>query len=134
MAWTAPTVAEFKARFPAFQAVSDTVVQGALDEGALRADETWVSEADYRLGIMLYAAHVLTLDGHGTGAEAEAGAAGTLSLTSFKSGTFSFTKSSGASSGGSANAFGTLGMTTYGQRYLELLRQNVPAVAIAVVM
>ncbi|WP_343711904.1 DUF4054 domain-containing protein [Inquilinus sp.] len=127
MAWNPPTPADLKARFPAFAAVSDSVVQGALDEAALQVDETWVSEADFRLGRLLLAAHILTLDGLGTGAEAEAAAAGAMGFKRMKSGRLELERFSAADAGGDGSV---LGSTSYGRRFLELLRRNFPAVAV----
>lgn len=128
MAWAPPTPIGFKARFPVFAAAPDDAVQGALDEAALRVDETWVSEADFRLGRMLYAAHILILDGLGAGAESEAAAAGAAGFKVMKSGTLTLERfdSGGAGQGGSI-----LSTTSYGQRFLELQRMNIPAIAVA---
>lgn len=129
MAWTAPTPADVKARFPAFAAVPDAAIQGALDEAALQVDETWVSEADFRLGRMLLAAHILTLDGLGTGAESEAAANGASGFKRMKSGQFEVERfdTAGTVPGGSD---GVLGTTSYGRRFLELQRRNFPAVLV----
>lgn len=127
MAWLAPTPADLKARFPAFAAVPDEVVQGALDEAALQVDETWVSEADFRLGRLLLAAHILTLDGHGTGPESEAAAAGAMGFKRMKSGQLELERFSSADAGGDGSV---LGSTSYGRRFLELLRRNFPAVVV----
>lgn len=127
MAWTAPTAADLKARFPVFVAVDDVVVDGALAEAALQVDESWVSEADFRLGRMLYAAHVLTTDGLGTGPEAVAAAQGTLGISRMRSGTFEIQRATAAS--GTA-ASGELGTTSYGRRFSDLARLNHPAVLV----
>lgn len=127
MAWTAPTPADLKARFPAFAAVPDAVVETALDEAALQVDETWVSEADFRLGRLLLAAHILTLDGQGTGAEAEAAAAGASGFRVMKSGQLTLERFGNAQGGQDG---GVLASTSYGKRFLDLLRRNTPAVTI----
>lgn len=127
MAWPAPTPVEFKARFPAFAAVDDDVLQSALDEAALQVDETWVSEADFRLGRMLLAAHILTVDGLGTGAEAESAAAGALGFKVMKSGGLSLERFSASESGAGDSG---LSVTSYGRRFLDLLRRNIPAVRV----
>jgi hypothetical protein len=129
MAWTAPTPADVKARFPAFAAVPDAAIQGALDEAALQVDETWVSEADFRLGRMLLAAHILTLDGLGTGAEAEAAGAGASGFKRMKSGQLELERFTAADSG-AGSGDGLLGTTSYGRRFLDLLKRNFPAVLV----
>lgn len=115
MAYVVPTIADFKARFPRFAAVSDAVVQSALDEAALAVDDTWASQADFTLGRLLYAAHVLTLDGQGTSTEAQL-----AGFNSIKMGSLSLTleKRSGDSS--------ALEATSYGRRFLALLGTNSP--------
>jgi hypothetical protein len=116
MAYTAPTAAELKAKFPAFAAVDDTVVNAALSDAARMVDESWL-EGDFKNGRMLYAAHTMTLDGHGTGSDlAGYQMAG---LKSIQSGSLSATFDNGAAGGGSS-----LATTSYGRRFLELLRVN----------
>jgi len=128
MAWSAPTAAAFKARFaPRFDAVTDPQIQYALDRAVILVDETWI-ETDRTEGVFLYAAHMLTLDGLGTGAEAEAAAGGLSGFQSVKSGTFSFDRGSGAGAGGGNGSL--LASTSFGRRLLELMRLNFPAVAI----
>jgi hypothetical protein len=119
----APTPAEFKVRFPDFAAVADAVVQAALDEAALQVDGSWAGEADIRLGRLLLAAHVLTLDGQGSGAEAAAVAGG--GFRRMKSGQLELERRDDAGA-----EPGTLGSTGYGRRFLELMQRNVPAVAV----
>ncbi|MDF1625665.1 MAG: DUF4054 domain-containing protein [Parvibaculaceae bacterium] len=128
MAWTAPTPTQFKARFPAFAAVDDAVIQTALDEARMQVDETWVSETDFKNGINLLAAHILTLDGHGAGAEAEMAASGTLGFKVMRSGNLTlerFSASDAASEGGEM-----LNLTTYGKRFKSLRKVNIPAVKV----
>lgn len=127
MAWTAPTPTEFKARFPAFDAVDDDVVLSAIGEAGMQVDDTWVSEADYRLGIMLLTAHILTLDGLGTGAEAQSAASGALGFKTMKSGGLSLERFSAADNGAGDDV---LSLTTYGRRFADLLKRNIPAVAV----
>ncbi|MGK9234530.1 DUF4054 domain-containing protein [Inquilinus limosus] len=118
-----PTPAELKARFPGFAAVADAVLQTALDEAALQVGDDWASAADIRLGRLLLAAHILTLDGQGSGAEAAAVAAG--GFRRMRSGTLELERSDAADAGP-----GALDSTGYGRRFLELMRRNVPAVAV----
>ena len=127
MAWTAPTASEFKARFPAFASVDDDVVNVVLAEAALQVDETWVSEADFKLGINLLTAHLLTMDGHGAGAEAESAAAGALGFKTMKSGNLTLERFSASEAGSGGDA---LSLTTYGKRFRDLRRRNIPGVAV----
>jgi hypothetical protein len=118
-----PTLAELKARFPDFAAVDDAVIQAALDEAGLQVDGSWAGEADIRLGRLLLAAHVLTLDGQGGGAEAAAVAGG--GFRRVRSGALELERFDPGGDGPSS-----LGSTGYGRRFLELMQRNVPAVAV----
>lgn len=128
MAWTTPTVAQFRSRWaPRFDAVTDPQIQYALDRAVILVDETWI-ETDRTEGVLLYAAHMLTLDGLGTGAEAEAAAGGLSTFQRVNSGTFEFDRGSGA--GAAAGNGSLLASTSFGRRLLELMKLNFPAVAI----
>lgn len=107
MAFTAPTAAEMKARFPTFAAVADAAVDGALEEASTRVGSTW-DEADWHMGQMLYAAHVLTMDGLGASTEVQL-----AGFRRIKVGSLELERS--ASVGGSI-----LSTTSFGQRYLAL--------------
>ncbi|KMO40162.1 hypothetical protein VQ02_08505 [Methylobacterium variabile] len=114
----------FRARFPAFAAVPDDALAGALAEAASRVGAAW-APADARLGRMLYAAHTLTLDGLG-GPEAELARAGALDLKGFRSGTLHLERRDAP-----AEALpGTLGLTSYGLRFHEVMRRNSIGVAV----
>lgn len=111
MAYDAPTAAQFKERFPAFASVADFDVENALSDAARRVDETW-AEGDFARARMLYAAHVLVLDGQGTGRE--------VKLSGFKRikiGSLELERAGDTSAG-------SLSSTSYGQRFLELMRLN----------
>ncbi len=129
MPYIAPSVADFQSRFPRFAATGPVAVQSALDEGARSVDETW-TEGDFAMGRMLYAAHVLTLEGFGEGAESQAMAQGMGVYSSMTSGSLSLTRAGGSSSGGGGMASG-FGSTSYGLRFLALLRRNFAGVAVA---
>lgn len=121
MAFTDPTPSDVTQRFPVFAGVETDIIDTALIEAASHADDSWVSEADFRLGRMLYAAHVLTCDGHGATAEAELAQAGYF--THLKSGSLSLTAPDSGDRG-------WLQKTSYGRRYVALRRRSVPAVAV----
>lgn len=118
-----PTPADLIARFPAFAGVATQTLQTALTEAATRVDTSW-TPGDYPLGFMLYAAHVLTLDGLGSGAEAALGAAGALGLQTLHSGGLQLER------GRSNPDDPVLAATTYGRRFLALLRVNQPAILV----
>jgi hypothetical protein len=122
--YTAPTEAQFLARFPRFADVDPGAIGIALTEAEGMVDETWAA-ADFAMGRMLWAAHVLTLDGLGTGAEAQAAAAGTAGFKVMKSGALSLERFEGSKTGAAS--------TSYGQRWLDMARRNRggPVIAIA---
>ncbi len=119
MAFTAPTAAELKARFLTFEAENDTTVDLALSEAAAMVDDSWTSQADFTLGRMLYAAHVMTLEGFGTGAEAKQGKAGTFGFSVIKSGALTLERPADKASSPS-----DLTTTSFGRRFKELLARN----------
>lgn len=129
MAFTAPTASDLKTRFPAFAAVADatitTVLTLALDVAV--DDETWISQTQYTEAALLYTAHVLTLDGLGTSAEAEL--AGSSIIRRFKSGSLEFERAN-ASTLATSGAQSILNDTTYGRRYQQLLKINQPPVKV----
>jgi len=103
---TAPTIADFRTRYPAFAAVGDSSVQYWLTEGFAEV-AAW-NDADQPRGAMAYAAHKLASQ---TGTVAEG-------VTGFKSGTFSAQISEQA-----ANRTG-FAATVYGREFLDLARRN----------
>ena len=118
-------ISEFKEHFAfaAFCDVSDQHAEQALGRGLDYVSQDWVCESDYQMGQMLSAAHLLTLAGLGTGAEASLAQEGLLGFTSIKSGGLTVSRqATGARSNGSGGE--DLNLTTYGQRYLALLRRN----------
>lgn len=120
MAFTEATAADLKTRFPRFDAVADATVDSYLAEARRVVDESWCEE-DQVLGQNLYAAHLLILEGLGTGTEAELNAEGLGDVQTLKSGALSFTRK--GKSDDSAQA-GQLESTAYGRRFVELLQRN----------
>lgn len=112
MAYSTPTAAELKARFPAFNAVGEPAITSAIGEAERITDAGW-PDADRTLGVMLYAAHVLTLDGLGTGTEAQLAGFKRLKIGSLE------LEASASIAAGS----GPLYQTGYGRRFAELLRR-----------
>lgn len=105
---TAPTVTDFRTRYPAFAAVADATVQIWLDEGFAEV-AAW-SDADQPRGALAYAAHRL--------AEQGIGGATPQGVTGFKSGTFSAQVSDAAANRTGFNA------TIYGREFLALARRS----------
>lgn len=113
MAYDVPTAATLKARFPAFAAVADEAITMAIAEGSGRVDVTW-PEMGYQTGILLYAAHVLTLDGLGTSTEAQ--------LAGFRRLKIGSLELESATAAASASSDPLL-QTGYGRRFAELARR-----------
>lgn len=107
MAYTAPTAATLKARYPAFTSVADATVEYWLAEAAQDLAH-WPDDQRAR-GEMAWAAHRMAELGLVTGT-VPAG------VTSFKSGTFSATVSDGIASRTGYDA------TVYGREFRQLAR------------
>lgn len=120
MAYTVPSAATLKARFPRFAAVDDATVDALIVEAQRNVDESW-TEGDYPMGLMLMAAHLMTLEGLGTGTEAEIASEGVGDYRSIRSGSLSLERFDN----GGASASGLLGSTSYGRRFKALAAQNV---------
>ncbi|PZR88360.1 MAG: DUF4054 domain-containing protein [Stutzerimonas stutzeri] len=112
MAYSTPTADDLKERFPAFSAVADAATDGAIGEAEHLTDASWPDD-DRTLAVLLYAAHVLTLDGLGTGTEAQLAGFKRLKIGSLEL---------EASAVASVTA-GPLGQTGYGRRFAELARR-----------
>lgn len=120
MSFTEATAADLKTRFPRFAGVADATIEVHLEESRRMVDQSWC-DGDQVLGQLFYAAHSMTLDGLGTGTEAELAAEGLGDVQTLKSGSLSFTRKGGADDAGQA---GEIASTTYGRRFLELLQKN----------
>lgn len=119
MAYTDPTADDLQASLPKFAAVADATVEFWLVRARRQVDETW-SEGDYAMGQMLLAAHLMTLQGLGTGAEAEAAANGTGDYKTIRTGSVTLERFDRGES-----ASGDLASTSYGRQFIALARQNV---------
>lgn len=126
MPYTVPAPADLAARFPAFAAVPPATLAQAIAEAQTRVDTGWLP-GDYAIAILLLAAHGLTLDGLGTGAEAASAAAGTLGFAALRSGGLSLERQRPPRG---APEPSILAETTYGRRFLALLKVNRPAVLV----
>jgi hypothetical protein len=119
MAYTIPTAANLKAKYPAFAAVADATVDLYLADAARdRVDTSWI-EGDYAPAIMAAAAHEMAL----LGMAAQSETAGHLAagVASLKSGNFQVSFSAEATKRASR---GGLDATPYGEAYKRLLKRN----------
>lgn len=127
MAWTPPTVEEFKTRYPAFADVADATVQATLDEAVGDVGESWI-ESDRTPAVLALTAHLLASQGLGVGAGGGGAAiVGTVKRRKVGDVEVEFAGSGGKSTGGSLDIYRT---TSYGLRYLQLMRRSFPAVAV----
>lgn len=115
----AATPTDLKATLPAFAAVDDATVQRWLDRAARVVDASWAAEDQQHAQILL-AAHYMTLQGLGAGAEAEMAASGALGFKSMRSGSLSLDRGDGAAD----KIMGEFGLTAYGRQFYPLLRAN----------
>lgn len=119
MAYPAPTVTDFRARFSEFASVPDDTVQYWLDDAAPRIGQNWTAY-DYPVGVMLLAAHNMARGGllasSGGGIDVPAG------VTQLRSGSLSISIDPAAAA---QSATGGFASTKYGQELLLLTRQNV---------
>lgn len=99
--------------FPAFEDVDDDTITYWAARAARIVDDSWPEE-DREHARYLLTAHYLTQQGLGTGAEAEAAAAGASGFTRLKSGSLEIERAAG-------NA-GTYDSTSYGQQFAALLK------------
>lgn len=122
MAYTAPTVDDFRARFPRFTepVASDQIVTMALTRAARMVDESW-TEDDFAEARMLYAAAWLTNEGIGGGAEAQAAASGAANFKVMKSGGLSLERFDKGATGSTDPVLATAD----GQAFEALRRLNM---------
>lgn len=112
MAYTAPTADDLQAAFPAFAAVADGTVTYWLNRAIPEVEADW-SDGDRAFGQMLLAAHYMTLNGIGTGSEAQTAGLGAKRL---KSGAFEIEL-------GAASDMEGLRSTNYGRQFVALLKR-----------
>jgi|GEM_PF-1197715 len=147
MTITPPTAAQFKARYPLFVSVDDTLVDLVIGEAVSGyVDETW-RVADQVPAILALTAHLLAMEGHplttveDDGSSGGGGGGSTVTdrkvasikvgdvAVSYKDGATT-TSGGGSGSGGSSSGSSNLDTTAYGQQFVRLRNKNFPAVAI----
>ena len=143
-------LSQWRTMFPEFNDISDARVSMAMEEASCWVDSTWLQNhcANCTIAMSYLAAHFLaqqlmaasTLpevvpdDGSGTGGQVIAG--GQLTSLRFESMGVSFSApkwAAGAGGAGSGSGVGDtfdLSSTPWGQRYLEYLKVNKPAVMV----
>lgn len=114
-----PTPANLLCFFPEFATVSEPVLQSYLNRAATSVDNSW-SEGDFAYARILLAAHMLTLNGQGTGAEASAVRDGSGEFKSMAIGPLKLERFDKAK----AALAGSWAATRYGREFAGLLRRN----------
>lgn len=149
---TPPTVDEFRARFPEFVDSSPEAIAIAIDDASCWADASWINGnsptgcRNCKTAIAFLAAHYLTLGRIAASGLPDLGTVdpdtgvvipgGQVTSLSFETMSVGFSPprfGSSGSAGGSGNIGAgdwDLDVTPYGQRYLELLVANQPAVLV----
>lgn len=121
MAYVDATAADLKTRYPAFADVDDAVVNQALVEARRMVDTSW-TEGDYQTAQLLYACHIMAIEGYGTSPDAQANTGQAANFTTIRSGQLTLTRK--ASGGGSSGGESWYMQTRYGSRFWMLLGQN----------
>jgi len=116
MSYVVPTLDDFVLRFPEFKETPAYQINAAMVEAMRKVDETW-TEGDYAPAIMWLTAHILSSDTNA--ASTMGGVSGEIASETL--GRISVTYRQAANGGGVG-----FGSTSYGTRYLELLRLNHP--------
>lgn len=124
MAYVVPTAAELKTRYPEFADVDNAIVTAAITDAAGDVDDSW-READYARAIMALAAHMMVMEGRLNSGVSLSPFALTGFVKSESLGDASVTYGGVGEAGSSgSNKDGSYALTTYGQRYMELMRKN----------
>lgn len=118
-----PSAATFKARHPRFAAVADGTVDLYLAEAGNEVRETCWDAADYPVGIMYLAAHLMVMEGALAPTKTSMGVGNQIKKV--KAGDVETEFSTDAKPTGiSGKLWATYGGTIYGQRYLALAARN----------
>lgn len=124
MPYTLPTADQFATRFPIFEDADSELVDLLIAEAAGFVDQSW-QEADYQPAIMYLTAHLLATDSSQEGDDVGAGGDGIIASESFGGMSVSYVRANA----GNASAFNSeYATTSYGRRYLKLLKLNKPGV------
>ncbi|WP_272789272.1 MULTISPECIES: DUF4054 domain-containing protein [unclassified Shinella] len=140
MPYVQPNAEIFKARFPEFAPVPNTLVNTVLAEAVDAVGDTWL-ERDRAKAQMYLAAHLLAMEGEpgrsqgvaageGGGHFAVTGPVKRERVGDVEVEYAGASASSGGGSGSGSSLSANYGTTSYGRLYLEFLRKNFPPVAV----
>lgn len=130
---TTPSAAEFKARYPEFTGVGDTLVDLMIAEALSMVDDDWIA-TDQKPAILAFAAHLLAMEGYPARAANPAAPLPPSSgreviLRKVGDVTTQYAQT-GSASGGSSGLLSSLSLTVYGRRFAQLLKLNAPAIGL----
>lgn len=111
------TPADFKIRYPEFDSVLDARVQFMLDDAALEVSEARWGTLNEK-GVMLLAAHLLSIDQDNNDSDDDSGGEGNLASKSIGDVSYSFSKATSESSSDDWYL-----STSYGSEYLRLKKR-----------
>jgi hypothetical protein len=125
MAYTVPTAANLKARYPEFNSVADALVTAVINEASAQVSTRWL-ERDYAPAIIHLTAHLLASEGEPERtAEGSSTMATQGAVTREQVGAVSISYAGeGSSQRGSQAVADDRTSTEYGRRFLRLLRVN----------
>ena len=131
MSITPPAASVLKARYPEYGVVSDDLIDLILAEAALFVASSWASQ-DQQPALLALAAHMLAMEGEPQRSDGAAGGssavAGPVSSAKVGDVAVTFKGWSASSTAGTGPLAATYMETAYGQRFLQYLRRNFPAV------
>lgn len=128
MAWSPPTVSDFKTRFPQFATVPDATVQAILDEAIPQVGDTWL-ERDRTPGVLHLTAHLMASQGIGVAAPG-GGSAVTGAVKRRKVGDVEVEFAGTPGSAGATGLAAYYMSTTYGAEFYRLMRKNFSGIAV----
>lgn len=117
MSYDPVTPADFLVMKSQFTSVPTDVITAYIETAGVMVDETW-PEKLYRMGIMAFTCHLMTLDGLGTDTASQAFASG-MAFQSIKSGSLSLTRFRSEATGSFQD---WLSQTICGQQFYQWLR------------
>ncbi len=137
MAYSKPTAADFKARFPEFAPVADSLINLVIDESEREVSSGW-EEDDRRPALLYLVAHKLTLEGEparsvgiAAGSGSQINITGPMTRRKVGDVEVQFAGAGSSAGGGSGNGSGyssAFDATAYGRQYLLYLRRSFAGV------
>jgi hypothetical protein len=130
-----PSASDFKARYPEFTGVADSLVTSVIAEASPMVSGEW-HEPDQKPAIMAFTAHLLSMEGYPArallpaGAPLPASAGREIVMRKVGDVTTQYAQASSGAEGASSGLLGSLTLTVYGRRFAQLLKLNAPAIGL----